>query len=330
MTTRVRSSHRLAAIGIVLGMAMGSSLAAPAAAVPSVAALPAADLDSATITVATYNIHKSSSGKPTWTDRRQAVADTILAQAPDVIALEEATPNRIDGVRQYDDILGLIDDQLPYRFAAAGDYTSGTKLAYNSARLSVAAQGSKILKKLGSQRRYAVWAILTDRTNGNKYFVVATHLEPGSATKKRNKVRIKQAKQILALVKDKNAGYPVVILGDMNSSRSTKPYNGQYLAFTRGGMLDPLDNPKACAASGENALAQTLVDVNYNSANKWRTVAPKAPSTWLVGTNVDYIYVSAGVTVPTFRTVVDVNLDGTFVGGQAPSDHNMLVATIGS
>lgn len=303
----------------------GLSLIAPTssqAAVPEASVAAGATIS---IKVATYNIHKSSSG-PSWASRREAVRDTILEQAPDIIALEEATPKRIDGVRQHDDILNLIDNQTPYKYAAANEYTSGTKLAYDSSRFTVVSDGSKILKKRGSQRRYAVWAILKD-TSGKKIFVVATHLEPGGASTKLNKVRIAQAKQILALVERENKGYPVVIAGDMNSSRSIKPYNGQYLAFTRAGMIDPLDNPAPTRQSGVNAIAQTMIDVNFNSANKFLRTAPKAPASWRVGTNVDYIYVSSGVKVSRFQTVVNVDDEGRFIG-TIPSDHNMLAATI--
>ncbi|MCA0297160.1 MAG: endonuclease/exonuclease/phosphatase family protein [Actinobacteria bacterium] len=331
MTVMTRASLKFGTAGALAVLLATTTLAgatASEAAVPAAAVVPAADTDASTISlkVATYNIHKSSSG-PSWSGRRDDVRDTILGQDPDVLALEEATPNRIGGVRQYDDILDLIDNSTDYKYVEAAAYTSGTKLAYDSGRFSVSDSGTKILKKKGSQRRYAVWAILKDISSGKKFFAVATHLEPGGASSKLNSVRITQAKQIIALIKDNNNGYPVVILGDMNSSRSIKPYNGQYLAFTRAGYIDPLDNPKPNSAAGANAIAQTMVDVNFNSANKFHRNAPKAPASWKVGTNVDYIYVSSGVSVTRFQTVVDVDSDGQFIG-TIPSDHNMLVATV--
>jgi endonuclease/exonuclease/phosphatase family metal-dependent hydrolase len=328
-TTRYKTTLRVATAGALLSLLATTALAAPTsqAAVPAANVVAAADTDatSVSIKVATYNIHKSSSG-PSWSGRRDDVRDTILGQDPDVLALEEATPHRIGGVRQYDDILGLINNNTAYKYVEAGTYTNGTKLAYDSDRFTVADSGAKILKKKGDQRRYAVWAILKE-TGGKKFFVVATHLEPGGASSKLNSVRITQAKQIISLIKDKNSGYPVVILGDMNSSRSIKPYNGQYLAFTRGGYIDPLDNPAPNSAAGANAIAQTMVDVNFNSANKFQRTAPKAPASWRVGTNVDYIYVSSAVSVTRFQTVVHVDSDGKFIG-TIPSDHNMLVATV--
>lgn len=285
------------------------------------------------VTVSTYNVHKARSG-PSWPDRREAVAKNITSQSPDVIALGEATPISVtnsagDRVRQYTDLLELIDDDIPYKYAASGDYTSGTKLAYNSARLVVLAQGSKILKKLGSSRRYAVWATFEDRQSGKRLFVVATHLEPGkgsASNTKYNKARVSQARQILALVADKNPkGHPVVIAGDLNSSRSTKPSNGPYNVFLGGGMVDPLDNAKASWTTGQNAIAETMIDVEYSSYNDFERKARR--TSFPIGTNVDYVLVSRGVRVAQYQTVVDVDSDGRFVG-TIPSDHNQVKAII--
>lgn len=310
------------------------AVAAPAQAVgPASAPLATSDAASPGITVSAYNVHKSSSG-PAWSSRRQEVAENITSQSPDVIALAEATPASVTTpsgakVKQYTDLLNLIDNHLPYQYVAAGDYTNATKLAYNSKRLKVLAQGSKILKKLGSQRRYAVWATFSDLRTGKRVFVVATHLEPGKSTSsntKYNTVRITQAKQILNLVADKNPRkHPVVIAGDFNSSRSTEPSNGPYNAFVKGGMVDPLDNAKAGWAAGDDALAEKMVDVEYNSANKWERVAPRTK--FDVGTNVDYVLVSKGVRVSHYQTVVDVDSDGRFIG-TIPSDHNQIKAVV--
>ncbi|MFT4108575.1 endonuclease/exonuclease/phosphatase family protein [Propionicimonas sp.] len=341
MSNPVRASLRLTAAGVLLTVVPAFLVGAtPSQAVTPrpAAATTAADIDaaSAKVVVATYNIHKSSSGEYAWADRREDIADSILGATPDVIALEEATPASVTvgevKRKQYDDVLYLLNKGGGnYGFVAKGDYTNGTKVAYDTDKLTVVDQGSKILKKKGAQRRYAVWAIFRT-TSGARFFFVATHLEPGGASKKLNAVRITQAKQIVALIKAENKGYPVVVAGDLNSSRTIKPYNGPYQAFTKatvGNLVDPLDNAVASKAAGANAIAETMVDVNYNSANKWREAAPKAPSTWKVGTNVDYILVSHGdVEVSTYRTVVNVDADGNFVGGHAPSDHNMMVATL--
>ncbi len=343
MSYRSRPTARIGVLGTVLAVVAGASLAAAptgyAAGVPSsgMAAQAAAVLPmatgSASITVSAYNIHKASSG-PSWSSRRSAVAKNITDQAPDVIALAEATPVSVTSpsgakVKQYNDLLALIDNDIPYKFAAAGDYTSGTKLAYNSRRLTLLNEGSKILKKLGSQRRYAVWAVFGNTSNDERIFVVATHLEPGKSTNtttKYNTVRISQAKQIVSLIKDKNPmGHDVVIAGDLNSSRGTEPSNGPYNAFVRAGYVDPLDNTKASWTTGANAIAESMVDVEYNSANHFEREA--ARTKFPIGTHVDYVLVSKGTRVAQYQMVVDVDSAGDFIG-TIPSDHNQVKAVI--
>ncbi|MCC6497584.1 MAG: endonuclease/exonuclease/phosphatase family protein [Propionibacteriaceae bacterium] len=343
MNYRSIFAARIGVLGTVLAVVAGASLAAaptvsaaslPASGSPAAltAALPLAETRSTAITVSAYNVHKSSSG-PSWSGRRAAVAKNLTDQEPDVIALAEATPASVISpsgakVKQYNDLLALIDDDIPYEFAAAGDYTNGTKLAYNSRRLTVLNEGSKILKKLGTQRRYAVWAVFADKTSGERVFVVATHLEPGkgsSTVTKYNSTRITQAKQIVNLINDKNPmGHPVVIAGDFNSSRGTKPSNGPYNVFLKYGFVDPLDNAKASWSTGANAIAESMPGVEYNSANHFERTA--ARTKFPIGTHVDYILVSKGTRVAQYRMVVDVE-DGKFVG-TIPSDHNQVKAVV--
>lgn len=342
MNSRSRFPARIGVLGTVLAVVAGASLAAAptvsAASVPAsgspaaaTAALPMAT-GSTSITVSAYNVHKSSSG-PSWPGRRAAVAKNLTDQSPDVIALAEATPASVISpsgakVKQYNDLLALIDDDVPYRFAAAGDYTNGTKLAYDSSRLTVLNDGSKILKKLGTQRRYAVWAVFGDKVSGERVFVVATHLEPGkgsSTVTKYNSTRITQAKQIVNLINEKNPlRHPVVIAGDFNSSRGTQPSNGPYNVFLRYGFVDPLDNAKASWSTGANAIAESMPGVEYNSANHFERTA--ARTKFPIGTHVDYILVSKGVGVSQYRMVVDVE-NGEFVG-TIPSDHNQVKAVV--
>lgn len=285
------------------------------------------------ISVSAYNVHKASSG-PSWTDRRRAVAENITRQQPDVIALAEASPVSVvtpsgAKVKQYNDLLALINDDIPYRFVAAGNYTNGTKLAYNSRRLTSLNEGSKALSQLGEQRRYAVWAVFSDKASGKRVFVVATHLEPGkgSATDTTyNNARIAQAAEIVALAKAKNPkGHPVVVAGDFNSNRSTEPSNGPYDTLIAAGLVDPLDNARAAWTTGSNAIAETMVGVEYNSANAFETRARR--TSFPIGTHVDYVLVSRGVRVVQYRMVVDVDAAGDFVG-TIPSDHNQVSAVI--
>lgn len=274
------------------------------------------------ISLVSYNVRKAS-GSPTWATRRKPVAANILSQAPDVVALQEATPLTYGGVKQYDDLVNLLGSSKYALVTRAG--SSGTKLVYNKDRLSVVKTGTQELSTYGSAERYAVWAILEDKQSDEQFFVINTHLEPGDQIDKYNVWRIKQAQEILGLI-DANAGdRPVIITGDMNSSRAAKPTNGQYDTFTGAGYVDPIANTTSSWAAGSGHTAEHVMDWEYNSANKF---AKKAPRTaYPVGTHIDNIYTSRGIRVGTWRQVVTLDTAGNFVG-TIPSDHNMFAVNL--
>ncbi len=273
------------------------------------------------LSIASYNVRKIYSTAD-WGARRQPVADNILSIAPDVIGLSEATPKTWagNGKKQWADLLALLGS--PYALATSGSTSSGTQLVYNRDRLSVVSKGVKVLLKYGDARRYAVWAVFRDRLSGKSFFAITTHLEPGSQTSStNNNRRIRQARQVRDLAKAYSGGRPTVILGDMNSSRSAQPYNGQYSVFVGAGYIDPIDNAKASWAAGDNAIAETMINAQYNSANHFYRTPPRTK--FDVGTHIDYMYVSRGIRVETWRQAMSLDEAGKFIG-TIPSDHNMI------
>lgn len=293
---------------------------------PGVSAKTATSTPTPGLSVLSYNIRKAYAGT-SWATRRGPVAASIKARQPDVVGLQEATPGRdgtAGGAKQYDDIVNLLDNKKFSLVTREG--SSGTKIVYNTERLSVVDTDAVGLTTLGSAKRYAVWALLKDKRSNKTFFVINTHLEPGSnASSTYNNARIKQAQEVLALIDAHSAGRPVTILGDMNSSRAATPNNGQYATFTSAGYVDPLDNATGTWASGANTIIEHPLDVEYSSYNGDTRTARR--TSYPVGTNADYIYVSPGVRVATWRTVVAVDTNGAFVG-TIPSDHNMLATTI--
>lgn len=319
-TSVVRTRTRAIFAALVLASALATGQASQADAVAS-SGLQTADEPSPGLSIAAYNVRKIYSTAD-WGARRQPVADNILSIAPDVIGLSEATPKTWagNGKKQWADLLALLGS--PYALATSGSNSSGTQLAYNRDRLSVVSSGVKVLLKKGDARRYAVWAVLKDRLNDKSFFAITTHLEPGSQKSSTyNTVRIKQARQVRDLAKLHSGGRPTVILGDMNSSRSAQPYNGQYKVFVGAGYIDPIDNAKAGWDVGKNAIAENIIDAQYNSANHFYRTPPRTK--FPIGTHIDYMYVSPGIRVETWREVVSLDEAGNFVG-TIPSDHNMI------
>lgn len=278
-------------------------------------------------TVASYNILKTGSG-PSWAKRRGPLAANILATAPDVLGVQEALQTKVSGVNgnkvsQWQDLLDLLGSK--YRPAATVN-SQGTRLIYNSSRFRLVDSGAKGLTTVGKYTRYAVWAILEDKIGGKQGFFVSTHLEPGSNTSAAAKAaRKKQAAEILSLADAKAGGRPVVVVGDLNSSRATKTTNGAYQAFRAGGLADPLGNADDTWFSSEAGTAEHRIDVEYNSFNGLERRARR--TAYNVGTSVDQILVSPDLRVAMRRTVVSLDRDRKFVG-TIPSDHNLITATI--
>lgn len=276
------------------------------------------------LSIATYNVRKRYSDAD-WTARRKVVASNITTTAPDVIGIQEAIPTTygVNGKRQYADLMDLLGD--PYAYVTSGAGSSGTQLAYNTNRLTKVKSGIKMLFELGSAERYAVWAILKDKVSAKSFFVVSTHLEPGSTTTELNTVRIRQAQDILKVVEDNSGGRPTVIVGDMNTSRTAEPNNGQYLTFTGAGYVDPIDNDVANWFSGKDAIAEHIVNAEYSSANKLERIA--LLSSFPNGTHIDYMYTSPSIRVAVWRQVLKLDTTGAFVG-TIPSDHNLMQMTV--
>lgn len=278
------------------------------------------------ITVISYNVLKSSA-KPAWDTRRDAVAANIVAQDPDVLGLQEASPLKVTGsngaqVTQYDDLVERLGSK--YSLATRRG-SSGTKLAYNTQTLNVVRADAKALTTLGSAQRYAAWGVFEEKKSKKQFFVINTHLEPGNENAANNDARIRQAKEILDIVEAQGKGLPVMIIGDMNSNRNTEPNNGQYTEFSKAGYIDVLDNETASWESSTRSRAEHLIDIDYNSFNGLERKARR--TSFPVGTYISYMYVSPSIRVAMYRNVVNLDRNRRFVG-TIPSDHNMLMMKV--
>ncbi|HET6909986.1 MAG TPA: hypothetical protein VFH54_11655, partial [Mycobacteriales bacterium] len=68
------------------------------------------------------------------------------------------------------------------------------------------------------------------------------------------------------------------------------------------------------------AIAQSLVNNKYNSANQYLTTPPAFDQ------DIDHIYVPLGLGVSTFKIVIELS-SGKLVM-PIPSDHNALMSTV--
>ncbi len=294
-----------------------------------------------------------SANEQPWPVRVKAVAAAITGQAPDVLGVQEASQARLhdkDGsltkVSQFEDLVKKLGGS--YRIANPARYncvsasttykcvakdqgaSKGTKIIYNSATVTIVRQGSLLLSQAsGSKERYLAWAVVHHIASGKDVMFANVHLEHTGDTGRSttfHDLRIKQARESLAEIARRNpAGLPVVLVGDLNSTKWSTPANGPYDALVAGGLIDPLGNGYQSRRPADTATVEKRIRTEYASINHFNLIAPKAGV--INGTYMDYIFTSPIIRTLEWETVVDIDANDRFVG-VIPSDHNMVRATL--
>lgn len=289
-----------------------------------------------------------------WSGRRSAVIASIKSQKLDVLGLQEASQawlkdsaGRPVDVSQFEDLVaGLgspwkltnakrnncVKDKTPTGCVYADQGASkGTKIVYNSASVELISAGSQRLhwEDRANNERYVVWAVLRQRSTGTRFFFANTHLEAQAdelGATKNYEVRRRQAAEVAATIKARNTGkLPVIVVGDLNSHKWTKPSNGPYDVLRNAGYVDPLGNTYNSTTTAPGATVERRIRTSLNSFNGFARVAPVRP-TWINGTYLDYIFTTP-MRVSEWETVAQLDASGRFVG-VIPSDHNLIRATV--
>lgn len=307
--------------------------------------------------VATYNVScdycfASLPDELPWSGRRSAVVQTIAAQRPDVLGVQEASSARlqgdtsIPGVAQFEDLTqrlntagvpykltntkrnNCVNDTTPYQcvyqYRGASD---GTKILYNSATVILVNQGSlKLATQAGASDRYFTWAILRQKSTNKSFFFGNTHLIDRMSDPAFFNLRQEQATQIVTTIAAKNTGkLPVIMLGDLNSNKWTAPSNAPYDVLTEAGYIDPLGNTYKNDLPSSRATAEKTIRANFESFNGFKRKAP-ARNSYGNGTYMDYIFTSP-MRIAVWENVVNIDSSGNFIG-TIPSDHNMVRADV--
>ena len=280
----------------------------------------------------------------TWYERRAAVVSTIKGEDLDVLGVQEASQGQlaqVPGTSQFDDLVQRLGS--PWAITNAYRYncvrstsassceaqdrgaSQGTRIFYNSSRITLTAQGSKLLPSVaGENERYMAWAILRQTTTGKSFFFVSQHLESGSAY---DTLRRQEAETALAVVRAKNTtNLPVIAVGDLNSTRFNPGANYPYDVWVRGGLVDPLGGAYRTTTTAPGATVERAINRRVSSWNDFQRKVRVASSTWVNGSNLDYILTSR-MRVSEWKTVVAMDAAGNFIG-RIPSDHNMIRATV--
>ncbi|HUR68847.1 MAG TPA: endonuclease/exonuclease/phosphatase family protein [Candidatus Thermoplasmatota archaeon] len=184
--------------------------------------------------VMTFNLRrrKESDGENMWDHRREAAAEVVRRQAPDILGTQEGLPEQVGYLRQHFPEYGMLGEARH-----GGSKDEYNAIFYRKDRFKVAAQGNFWLsdtpEKAGSRSwgnlvpRMATWARFIDKDSGQAFVHLNTHLDhlvPGARKKGATLISQRMPKDV-----------PVIMTGDFNSLQQGGTY--RYLTGAVG-LLD--------------------------------------------------------------------------------------------
>ena len=290
-----------------------------------------------------------------WAGRRDTVVAQIKAKRPDVIGLQEVSQAWLKDSNGDQINLSQFEDLQQRLVAAGANYrltnvnrnncentysptncvwkdqgaSQGTKVMYNADTVDMISQGSERLPYISEvdNQRYVAWGVFRQKSSGNSFFFADTHIEPSSHTPAYMDLKIRQAQRIADLIEEKNTfDLPVVIVGDMNSSKYMAPSNGPYDVFSGAGYIDPLGNDFDSTYPSGQATAEKRINAEYNSFNGFVRALKKDDNPGANGKHLDYIFTSP-MRFAEWEMVLNKDAKDNLVG-IIPADHNMILGTV--
>lgn len=250
------------------------------------------------LTVISYNIRQGTAndGTNSWQYRYAASAMMIQDQQPDIIGFQEVVDD------QYNYMKSIFEKR--YKIIGVGrddGKKEGERMAimYNLKTISLLKWGTFWLSETpdkpskgwdGACFRCATWAIMKDKTTGNKFLYVNTHLDHMGAEAQKNGCKL-----VVDWIKENNTeNLPVVITGDFNIE-----------------MSNPAFAPLKAFAS--NARDTGVVSDDHSTFNGWG----KDSST------IDHIWYKGFSSCLKYETITKPYDDRTFI-----SDHYPIKAVL--
>lgn len=168
-------------------------------------------------------------------EREAGVEATILKSRPEVISLQEVTPNwykspmfvNLDRCG-YDIVRGDEDAALE-RAALTGEKTAThinhEPILYRRDRLKMLDAGTEFFHLTLQTSKSGTWAVLEDKTNGRRFVAFATHFWWKENGKESDTIRELNARHILWLLSDIRRKWgddlPAILGGDLNSNEKS-------------------------------------------------------------------------------------------------------------
>ena len=181
--------------------------------------------------------------------RKEPISYLILEYAADVVALEECF---YDWHYQLPELLG---DQYAFVCANRKDgEVNRTPLVYRTDRLILVDSGYVDLEKtVTNNRRVITWAVFENKTNGERFAVIATHWDPFSEDAKLDSSKVMAE---LAMKFQTEQNLPVIAMGDFNSVPSNAAYLNFYATSGLTGVTQTTGVDHIFYASDFNLVAQ--------------------------------------------------------------------------
>ena len=172
------------------------------------------------LTVATINIRVDSKKDSLnrWGGRKQHLFDFVSQQHLDVIGLQEVYPRAMKDIHK-----GLLGYAIVRR--ENKEKRADAPILYRKSAYKKIAQGTFWLSEFpdsvgfigwdGRHPRFVNWAVLRSRATGKVFCVANTHLDNAGRQAREESVKLLK-EQLTPLA----AEYPIILMGDMNSSES--------------------------------------------------------------------------------------------------------------
>jgi len=262
------------------------------------------------LTMATINIRvdlkKDSLNR--WGQRKQRLFDFISQQHFDVIALQEVYPQAMKDIRK-----GLPGYAIVRRAdskSAPTEKRADAPILYRKSAYEKIAQGTFGLSEFpdsvgfigwdGRHPRFVNWVVLTSRSTGKVFCVANTHLD--NAGQQAREEGIKLLKERLATLANR---YPIILMGDMNSSEADSA------------VYQPaLHNTFELHDTYSTAKQREGVDYSFHGFGKRAMDKRK---------RVDFIFVSDSIDVNTFNIPQEEQQQGIYLSDHCPVISNITI-----